>query len=412
MNKSVKKICIITPAILACNPRVVKEAEALSEAGYVVHVIYTRHVSYLLATDQAILDEHPEWTVDYLDWAGKNLKARFNKIVSGLKKRVADLLIKNKLFYKKQLPFLTNRFYCWQLKKAIASKADLYIAHYPESLVIAARAAKNNHVTFAFDAEDYHRGENLPAAILRSIEITEDQFLPGARYITAASPLIALAYKKLYPKVPVTSVENVFALKHQPAFHDVKNEPFKFFWFSQTIGHGRGLEEFMTILGQTKRQDVQLILLGNVQTNYKELLVSLWQQAGLMSDLLVFINTVPEKEIFVLASQQHFGLCLEIPSVPNKDFCLSNKLYTYLLSGNYLICNKTAAQENFLQDHPGSGLLVNLNKVAESVQKLLAILNAPENIHQTRIHNYNLAQTQLNFDVEKKRLLEQVASVV
>ncbi|MGV8879823.1 MAG: hypothetical protein ACOH2A_12405 [Sphingobacteriaceae bacterium] len=412
MSNSVKKICIITPGILASNPRAVKEAEALSVAGYMVHVIYTRHVSYLLATDQAILDEHPEWTFDYLDWAGNNPKARFNKIVSGLKKRIATILFKNKLFNKKNIPFLTNRFYCWQLKKAIAAKADLYIAHYPESLVIAAGAAKINHVAFAFDAEDYHRGENLPAAVLQSIEITEDQFLPGASYISAASPLISVAYQKLYPKVPMTSVENVFPLTRQPAFQEVNSNPFKFFWFSQTIGHGRGLEAFIAILGQTKNQDVQLTLLGNVQTNYKDLLASLWLEAGLMRDLLVFINTVPEKEIFVLASQQHFGLCLEIPSVLNKDFCLSNKLYTYLLSGNYLICSKTSAQENFLNEHTGTGLLIDLNDIAGSAEKLLQILNSPANIQHTRLNNYKLGQTALNYDVEKKRLLDQVSKVV
>lgn len=380
-------------------------------AGYAVHIIYTRHVDYLIETDQTILDEHPNWTVDYLDWAGKNPKSRFNKIVSGLKKQVADLLIENKLFYKTSIPFLSNRFYFWQLKKAVACKADLYIAHYPESLVIAARAARINRTAFAFDAEDYHRGENLPAAVLRSIEITENMFLPEASYITAASPLIALAYKRLYPKVPVTSVENAFSLSRQPSFQDVSHEPFRFFWFSQTIGHGRGLEAFIAILGHTQRQDVQLTLLGNAQTNYKDSLTSLWQEAGLPQDLLVFINTVPEKEIFDIASSQHFGLCLEIPSVPNKDFCLSNKLYTYILSGNYLICSKTQAQENFLKEQPGSGLLIDLNDIAGSAEKLLQILNSPANIQHTRLHNYKLGQTELNFDVEKVRLLKQVSSL-
>ncbi|MBC7913701.1 MAG: hypothetical protein H7Y07_06220 [Pyrinomonadaceae bacterium] len=62
-------ICIITPGTIASNRRVVKEAEALSEAGYKVHLIYTRHVNYLIERDQAILEEHPEWTADYLDWS-------------------------------------------------------------------------------------------------------------------------------------------------------------------------------------------------------------------------------------------------------------------------------------------------------------------------------------------------------
>jgi hypothetical protein len=264
MNK-IEKICIVTPGILASNPRVVKEAEALSEAGYLVHIIYTRHVAYLMETDQQILKEHPLWKVDYLDWAGNDPKARFIKIISGLKRRIANSLLSKGIYFKAIIPFLMNRFYSWQLKKAIASRADLYIAHYPESLAIAANAAKINNASFAYDAEDYHRGENLPEHILKAIRLTEDHYLKQAAYITAASPLIAKAYQQLYPKTVVKPIENAFPLKQQAEFQELSHPPYRFFWFSQTIGHSRGLEEFIIILGNTARQDIQLTLLGNVK---------------------------------------------------------------------------------------------------------------------------------------------------
>lgn len=411
MNKNILKICIITPGILASNPRVVKEAAALSGAGYAVHIIYTRHVDYLIETDQAILDEHPRWNVDYLDWASITPKAKGIRILSGLKRKLADFLLKNNLHLPAFVPFLSNRFYFWQLKKAIDCKADLYIAHYPESLIIAAKAARINQALFAYDAEDYHRGENLPEHILKTIQITEDALLPRASYITAASPLIGQAYQKLYPLVSVTALENMFPLKCQPEFQEIMIEVFSFFWFSQTIGEGRGLEEFIAILGQTKRPDVQLTLLGSVQKDYKNQLEVLWQQAGLPPHLLIFINTVPEKEIFTLAARQHFGLCLEIATSVNRDVCITNKLYSYILSGNYLICSKTQAQENFLKEQPDSGLLIDLNDMESSVEKLLHVLNSPANIHLTRLHNYELGKTELNYDVEKVWLLKQVSSL-
>src|SRR5690606_33719916 len=129
-----------------------------------------------------ILDQHPLWTVDYLDWANSGLQPKLEKIISGLRRKMLSFLLKRNLIFKRNVPAAINRFYSWQLKKAKAWKADLYIAHYPESLAVAASAALWNSAKFAYDAEDYHRGENLPDHILKSIQITEDFLLPQASY--------------------------------------------------------------------------------------------------------------------------------------------------------------------------------------------------------------------------------------
>ena len=405
------KICIITPGTIASNPRVVKEAEALSGAGYKVHLIYTRHVPYLIDTDQEILESHPTWTYDFLDWAGKGLIPRFIKLISGLKRRAASLLLAKDLYTHSNMPFLSNRFYLWQLKKAIDSNADLYIAHYPESISVAANAAKINKALFAFDAEDYHRGENLPAVVIKMISLNEDTFLPKANYITAASALIAEAYQGLYPSIPVVPVENMFPVKNQPVFKNLDSNVFKFFWFSQTIGPQRGLEEFIRILGGCSDGQVQLTLLGNVAAEYKASLTDLWTRVGLELKELNFLTTVPEAEIFKIAAEHHFGLCLEIPSVPNKDFCMSNKLYSYILSGNFLILSHTRAQLNFHKQYPLTSITIDINDTEGAAIEIRKIINDPEPLNRMRQKNYELGNHTLNFDREKAILLKQVAAV-
>ena len=406
-----RRICIITPGTIASNPRVVKEAEALSEAGYKVHLIYTRHVNYLVERDQAILDEHPEWTADYLDWCSPDFKSRVIKYFSGIKKKVAGILQKNSIYPEKLAPFLINRFYFWQLKKAIACKAGLYIAHYPESLGIALRAAKANNSCFAYDAEDFHRGEDLPASELKIIREVEDSILPFAGYISAASPLMADEYGRLFPKVPVIPVENMFMLKNQPTFKKIPDKVFKFFWFSQTIGPKRGLEEFISILGQLNKKNILLSLLGNLRESYRLELLNRWGKESLLPESLVFINTVPEKEIFHLASKHHFGLCLEIPSVLNKDICLSNKLFTYILSGNFLILSHTKAQKNFHTIYPETGICIELENTLQSAEKINDLFLHSEAIEQKRESSFRLGQTKLNFDFEKQVLIRQVNSL-
>ncbi len=373
--------------------------------------MYTRHVAYLIEADQEILAEHPEWTVDFLDWCGPGIKPRSVKYLSGIKRRLADLLLRRRWYSKSLLPVLFNRFYFWQLKKAVAARADLYIAHYPESIAVAARAARINHAFFAYDAEDFHRGEDLPRHKLASIATAEDKFLPDASYITAASPLIASAYRELFPLVAVNAVENMFSLKRQPPLAEPDDRRYSFFWFSQTIGPKRGIEEFIRILARMREHSIRLTLLGNINPKYKTILTALWKNEGLNFSDLTFLETVKENEIFKLAAAHHFGLCLERPLVLNKEFCLSNKLYTYLLSGNFLILSRTAAQQKFSADFPDTGILIDLENVDSSAKQINLLLSRPDFIKRTRKQNYELGRTTLNFDREKDKLLSQAAGV-
>ncbi|WP_026899004.1 glycosyltransferase family protein [Daejeonella oryzae] len=406
-----RKICIITPGTIASNPRVVKEAEALSEAGYKVHLIYTRHVNYLIDSDEAILMEHPEWTYDFLDWAGSDLKAKILKYSTGLIKKISSFLLKFDLYSAQLTPILINRFYAWQLKKAIDCKADLYIAHYPDSLAIAARAAKINKALFAYDAEDFHRGEDIPQEMIKAVSLLENRLLKLASYISAASPLIAEEYRKLVPDVKVVSVENMFPSKNQTPFVELSHNPIKFFWFSQTIGPKRGLEEFISIIKLLGIEYIQLTLLGNCDNHFKTQLQKKWLNSSLNPESLNFVETLPEKDIFRLAATHHFGLALEIPYSINRNICLTNKIYTYILSGNFLILSKTKAQVEFHRIFPDSGISIDLNQAEESAKQVLSILNNPVNLNEKRLKNFDLGQSKLNFDQEKKILFKELANL-
>jgi hypothetical protein len=409
-NHLKRKICIITPGTIASNPRVVKEAEALSEAGYKVHLIYTRHVDYLIQEDENILKAHPEWTSDHLDWAEMGITARSIKLLSGLRKKAATLILKSGLYSELWTAFLFNRFYSWQLKKAQAYSADLYIAHYPECIAIAAKAARINNARFAFDAEDFHREEDIPFEQIRATIAIESRFLKHASYISAASPLIARAYQGLFPDVNVYTLENMFPLKYQFAFSKLRADTFKFFWFSQTVGPKRGLEEFIHILSITNRKNIQLTFLGHCNSSYKFHLESLWLKGKLKPELLLFINTLPEREIFQLAAEHHFGLCLEVPHSVNRNICLTNKIYTYILSGNQLILSDTQAQREFHNRNPKTGICINLRNRNEAASEILNLMN-DQALNEKRRHNYEFGHKVLNFDQEKTILLKRVANL-
>ncbi|HEX2099391.1 MAG TPA: hypothetical protein VHF69_01940, partial [Candidatus Synoicihabitans sp.] len=82
-----RTICLVTPAHLTMNPRVVKEAEALSAAGYRVHVIAGWFVPAFRQADAAIV-ESADWT-----WRPVDLSNRAAMVAA----KIARLLARRRL---------------------------------------------------------------------------------------------------------------------------------------------------------------------------------------------------------------------------------------------------------------------------------------------------------------------------
>lgn len=236
------KICIISSKHVSYNPRVVKEADALTAAGHDVTVVTVCNNS-----EQAILDEgvmaSRSWRLKTVNYRRLGVTERF---------RWLRLSLRQKLF-KKLLNPLTHRLGIAEraqgrefpeLKKMACSvKADLYIAHHAEALGAAYAAAKKHDARFAFDAEDFHSGmfdapsvqvsagtlreevSQLLTAVERApkcpeqqrIEYLEQKYLPHCDYITAASGGIAEAYAIKYSLPCPTTILNVFPLEPREA---------------------------------------------------------------------------------------------------------------------------------------------------------------------------------------------------
>src|SRR5262245_64303116 len=60
------RVCIVTPGQIGSNPRVVKEADALHDAGHQVRVIATRILDLVEPRDQALMRRIP-WGLQRVD---------------------------------------------------------------------------------------------------------------------------------------------------------------------------------------------------------------------------------------------------------------------------------------------------------------------------------------------------------
>jgi hypothetical protein len=299
-------------------------------------------------------------------------------------------------------------------RAAAAEPADLYIGHYLQGLAAAARAARSQGAALGFDAEDSHVDElpPLPAWHGRRAarELIERTYLPRCRHLTAAAPLIADALRARYG-VEVVSVLNVFPRKEAPespcdppslAGHG----PPTLYWFSQTIGSGRGLETVIDAMGRM-RTPVHLYLRGNPARGYAEVLQNLAARAGL--DGRVHVEAPAEPALMArLAAPHDIGLALELNEPPHRAICLTNKAFTYLLAGVPALLSHTPAQDRLAGELGAAALPADLTDPAGLAASLDAYFADPARQREARQAAWRLGQDRFNWDVEQHAFLASV----
>ena len=402
-----KKIVLISSGQPSLNPRLVKEADALTGAGYDVTVLYAYWNDWGTEHDEQLF-AGKAWKAIRL--GGDPVQKRFKWFLSRLFHRISRAVVQKTGDYKSFADCAISRSSYFLKKGAKKHKADLYIAHNLGALPAAAHAAARNKKAYGFDAEDFHRREidDDPDSFHYKIcSYLEDKYLPGANYITASSPMIADQYAALY-KRPVTSVLNVFP--KAAGITIVKNEkkPLKLFWFSQTIGPGRGLELVVQAIGQSGVK-CELHLLGKPVDGYKQSLSQLAQDAGIANYNLYFYEPVKASQIFSIASQFDIGLASETGSCLNRDISLTNKIFTYIQCGLAVAASNTRAQSSLLEQYPQTG------GVYKNAADLSAMLNKyhknRELLHQTKTAAWQTGQTELNWEMESKKFLKVIENV-
>ena len=398
------RIVLVTTGQPSTNPRIVKEADALHQEGYEVFLLYSFWADWALNTDNELL-KTKKFTAVLLGGSPKSQRILY------LFTRLRYKLIR--LFDG----FLSRDFYFCRayfelFERALSLKADLYIAHNVGALPIVSNVAQRVNAKYAFDAEDFYRGEtDLNSQTSKKIKDIEDKHLPLAQYISAASPLIAEIYSKLYPRKKIITINNVFPKLLQEKFREKNTcSGLKLLWFSQTISLYRGLQDLIKAMNMIKEAHIKLTIIGLGTQEKKDTLVQILEKDSLHT--IKFIDPVEENELFKIAVQHDIGLALETGFSMNNRIALSNKIFTYLLCGNAIIVSDTNAQKRFMEEHPNIGFIYPVGDVCEVVYILKKYIynNLLLNEHSRKA--WLLANEKLNWSVEKFKFLNEVESIL
>lgn len=397
------KIVLITSGQPALNPRLIKEADLLVEAGYEVTVLYQYWNDWATELEQALLPQK-KWTAIQVGGSPKTQATLF------FYTRIRFKLIRLMYKYFKLFPdaaVARSSYLLFSCAKKYP--AILYIAHNLGALPIAFKAAKFHQAKCGFDAEDFHRYENsndLNHPMVKLNTLIEDKYFPQMNYLTASSPLTSAAYAKIFNR-PCPVILNV--IPKTKYLHSVTNNTtLKIFWFSQTIGKNRGLETIIEALNLSENR-FELHLLGQVNHLYAERLIKLFKNN---KSQLYFHSPISPDELPSFASQFDIGIASEPGFSTNNNYALSNKIFTYIQTGIATVASDTPAQKDLLTKHRGIGELY-ANNNPHDLARIFDKYNTNRTLlAQHKSFAFNLGQNVLNWEVEGKKFLSIVQSTI
>jgi glycosyltransferase involved in cell wall biosynthesis len=300
------------------------------------------------------------------------------------------------------------------ISAALRVQADLYVAHYPAALPAAAIAARRSGGVYAFDAEDFHLGEfeDGPGASLRRDVLMhlEGRYLAGCAYVTAASPGIADAYAATYGIQRPTVVLNVFpksTAPNKPSAKGVATPGPSVYWFSQTIGPGRGLEGAVRAISMATSRP-HLYLRGTPTAHFEERLCRLAAELGVEAQLHL-LPPAPPSQLQHLAATYDVGLSAEPGFTKNNRIALGNKLFSFLLAGVPIVASAIPSHCDLAVECKGAVHLYAPDDSSAMARALDGILTNETALSRARESAFIKGQTRFNWEVERTRVINVVS---
>jgi glycosyltransferase involved in cell wall biosynthesis len=357
------KICIVTTRHISYNPRVLKEADALSAAGYEIVVVTVSNSDRQAAFDEELMKRR-SWRLRTVNFRKERTGERGYWLYLSVKQRVS--LVLSRISYRGGIAErAVEKAFDALTALATDEKADMYIAHHAEALGAAYRAARRNGACFGFDAEDFHTGMNETGRVSvqdKLVEYLERKYLSRVNYMTAASTGIGEAYRKKYGvRQPLTTL-NVFPYEELPA--GVVGDPVKFYWYSQVIGPNRGIELLLEAASRISLP-FEIHLRGSLYSEeYRDRLKAKYDGFGLW-DRVYLHEPILVEGLIADANRFDVGLALESDISVNRDICVTNKVFSYLMSRLLIIGTDTEGQKEMFGHFPRASRICGMRDAGE-----------------------------------------------
>ncbi|HEV3413453.1 MAG TPA: glycosyltransferase [Puia sp.] len=403
-----KKICIVSTRHISYNPRVLKEADALDAGGYEVVVVTISNDGRQAAFDEELMRAR-KWRLRTVGFRKERRDERRHWLFLSVKQRLYLLMAKISLRWG-IAERAAEKAFDGLVRLAKAERADLYIAHHAEALGAAYSAARTNRARFGFDAEDFHTGMEDPGAgTSKVIGRLERKYLPFCDHLTAASKGIAEAYRDKYGIRLPQVILNVVPLEDL-AVRAVRT-PVKFYWYSQVIGPNRGIELLLDAASRITLP-FEIHLRGKVYSEgYMNGLKQRFGGHGLWERIFLHEPILPAKLISD-ANQFDIGLALESAVSINRNICVTNKVFSYLMSRLFIVGTDTYGQKDIFGHFPGAVRICRMDDPEDLADAMRFCIGNIPAIAEGKSAAGKAAEDCFNWEVESAKLRLAVDSLI
>ncbi len=408
-----KKICILTQSHLCRNPRVVKEANTLANAGFDVTILTTFTFADLLEEDKKLIDTNKIKFKGIINMIPGQASSWY-RLKNRLERRIAGELIGR--FNWENVQAL-GYDYSTNLKAAINENADLYTCHQEVSTVIGCKLIKRGFKV-AFDFEDWYSNDLLADANkTRPIDLLKkyEKFALNnsvLNYTTSES--MAKGFADFAGSEEPKILHNVFPLAEREILdgkikdrNDLSKKSIH--WYSQTVGPGRGLEFIINSLRFVKKP-VELHLRGNCSEEFKqELLIKLPGENG---HKLFFHQLVPHKELLSRIAEHDIGLATEKSTPPSRDLTITNKILQYLLAGIAVVASDTSGQKEVAREAPDSVFLFENDNEQQFSSALNLLIENKEKLQKAKDEALKISTEKFCWEKQEQWLVDWISEVL
>ena len=263
--------------------------------------------------------------------------------------------------------------------------------------------------------EDWYSADLLPEERkyrpIRLLRDLERELLIKGGHATCPSHAMSNALVQEYGCPPPTVIYNAFAWSERKSLDCLLKDRMhrripSIHWFSQTLGHGRGLEDLFRASPFVRHQ-AEIHLRGNPVPGFE----------GRLSDRVpegwrdrVFIHRlVPNEELLSRIAEHDIGFAGEMKFCRSRDLTITNKILQYLLAGLAVVASDTAGQREVADRARAAVFLYPSGDASALAACLNALLNSPDRLGRIKTDALRAAEQIFCWERQEMLLLETVA---
>ncbi|MGA2687133.1 MAG: glycosyltransferase [Candidatus Korobacteraceae bacterium] len=401
------RICLIGAANPSNNPRLLREADLLSQS-HEVRVVCAGAGRGFAEADTRLLARR-SWKLQRTDSARADWMpseaGRMQSVMVRGRRRLAEAA-----FSYVKTTGLAEYSCCSTLgelrRLASAESAHWFIAHTQPVLPAAAATAKRWNAKLGFDCEDLlsETGDRFCEAI----RLIERKYFAACDYVSATSQHMANYLVNTYGIAPPVVLYNVFPLSLAQGMSPPTLRPtaprLRLHWFGQTIGPDRGLQDvFAACSGLSEL--VEIHLRGRVSEEHRAVLLGEAARCGVAS-CLHFHPRVDHDDLIRSMAEYDVGLALERVQHRNYSLTVTNKVFAYLLAGLAVVATDTPGQREVMSQAPEAGALYATEVVTGLREILETWIRDREKLRRAQQAAWEAARSRFCWDIEQRKFLE------